>query len=675
MIKEKPIALGDKINLEIVGISHQGWGIGRYEGFTVFVPESLPGEMIKANVKQMKKTYAIGEIESIINASPFRAEPSCLAYASCGGCQMQHAIYENQLHLKEKIVQAALTKIGHLKDVQLHPILGMKNPWHYRNRIQLHLRYDADKVEIGFFRPGTHDLVCFEECWLVPDVFNQLKSFIESRLNQYLRMEDIPQLKDNAKDDLKNNLRNTLKHIVLKISFTTDEIGVVFITTKKDVNLLSDLAESLAERFPQVKSVVQNIQDKPSAALFGPKWKLILGKERLEEKIEDVLFSISPGSFIQVNPEQAKALYHKILDFAHLKGSETVVDLYCGIGTISLLLAKKAGRVIGIEEFQPAVDDGEYNAGINKFKNVEFIAGKAETIFPKMTASNIKPDLIVLDPPRKGCDPAVLEAIVQMKPGKVIYVSCDPATLARDLKILAEKGYRTVEVQPIDMFPHTAGVESIAKLIPDSENNENSENSEKLDKGDIRPMKVDELKDFYQYIKRDFKKGEYPPFDILAEQLNQGIQEGMVFNEGGEDLAYAIVSGKNGNGYVLVSLFAVLPKMRSGGIGSKFLKRLKERYKGKQGIIVEVECPDISLGQEEYDIRRRRIKFYEKNDFNLVPGVSYSIWDIPMDLMVLSILAAQETINAEIEQIMTDIYAKLLIPRYSHKMKVGRIEG
>lgn len=641
MSKEKPVALGHILDLEIEGISHQGWGIGRYEGFTVFVPGSLLGETVKVKIYQVKKTYAVAELVKVINDSSHRTEPSCSAYAYCGGCSIQHAQYEHQLQMKDKILLDALTKIGKLKNVQVHPILGMPNPWKYRNRIQLHVKVDGDQVEIGFFKPGTHELVSFEECGLVPDVFNHMRNFLVGELNKYLKTGDI----------------SPLKHIVLKISAYTQEVTVVFVTSKRDFSPIHDWAGSLVKNFTTVVSVVQNIQEKNFGTLFGPKWQLILGKKRLEDKIGDVIFSVSPGSFVQVNPEQTRVLYDQILKYADLAGQETVLDLYCGIGTISLLLAQKAGKVIGIEEFKEAVDDGESNARINNFTNVEFMVGKAEVIIPEMGVSGINPDIIVLDPPRKGCDPVVLEAIVRMKPQKMIYVSCDPATLARDLKILGEKGYKTKEVQPVDMFPQTEGIECVAKLTPICR---------------IRPMQAAELKEYYHYIKRDFKKGEYPPFDILSQQLDQGIQEGIVFTEEGQDLAYAIVYAENTNGYVLVSLFAVLPEKRGEGIGSKFLEILKERYDGKQGIIVEVECLDSSLSKKEYDLQRRRIEFYEKAGFYLITGINYSIWDIPMHLMALPILASQDTINGEIDRIMTDIYEKLLSLRFSHKMVISR---
>lgn len=451
--KERPLNLGDIVELGIEGISHQGWGIGRHEGFTVFVPGALPEEKVKAKIKQVKKNYAIADLVQVRTESSHRIKDACSVYAACGGCHMQHAQYEHQLDLKRKIVADALSKIGKLENLKVKPVLGMTEPWKYRNRIQLHVITNERQIKIGFFKPGTHELVSFDACRLVPDIFNDIRNYLTGELNKYIDSEDI-------------NLIKNIKHMVLKISSYTEEITIVFVTSKKDFKLINRLGQALINKFNNVVSVVQNIQERTSGALFGPKWQLILGKDRVEDKIGDVIFSISPGSFVQVNPEQTEILYQQVLDYAGLTGTETVVDLYCGIGTISLLLAGKARRVIGIEEFKDAVSDAQNNALINNIKNAEFIAGKAEIIFPQMDVSGTKPDIIVVDPPRSGCAPVVLEAIVNVKPQKLIYVSCDPATLARDLRILSEKGYKVLEIQPVDMFPQTAGIESVAVLIP-----------------------------------------------------------------------------------------------------------------------------------------------------------------------------------------------------------------
>jgi 23S rRNA (uracil1939-C5)-methyltransferase len=446
--KEIPLALGDIVDLSLDGISHEGWGIGRYEGFTVFVPGGLPGERVEAKVRQVKKNYAVGELVQVTKASAYRVDPACSVYASCGGCTIQHALYEHQLNMKRRIVADALEKIGGFRDIKVHRVLGMVHPWEYRNRIQLHVSTEGNHVKIGFFRPGSHELVSFENCHLVPGIFNDLRNFLERELNRRRDRADL----------------SCLKHIVLKRSAYTEEIAVVFVTEKKDCPVLQDLSLALVKSFPAVVSVVQNIRIKNTGALFGPEWKLILGKERIDERIGDVIFSISPGSFVQVNPDQTEVLYDKVLEYADLTGKEMVMDIYCGIGTISLILAKRAQKVIGIEEFPGAVQDAKFNARINNIHNGEFFAGKAEIVLPELEASGIHPDIIVVDPPRKGCDPAVLEAIVKMVPQKLIYVSCNPATLARDLKILAGKGYKAREVQPVDMFPQCAHVECVTLM-------------------------------------------------------------------------------------------------------------------------------------------------------------------------------------------------------------------
>jgi 23S rRNA (uracil1939-C5)-methyltransferase len=447
-MNHRPLAFGDKLDLAIEAVSHQGWGIGRHKGFAVFVPGGLPGEIVNVRIRLVKKNYAQGEIIRIIEFSPHRTEPICPVYGTCGGCHIQHTAYAHQLDLKREIVKNALQRIGRLKDVNVSPVLGMTNPWKYRNRIQLHVQADKEHVGIGLFKPGTHELVSFDKCRLIPDAFNDILSFLAGELNNSQKIAAL----------------SRLKHLVLKISSSTKEIAVVFVTAKGDFSLLNDLAKNLAKQFNQVTSIFQNVQKDPAGSLLGPKWHIILGKEKIEDKIDDLVFSMGPGSFVQVNPVQTRVLHRQILDYAELKGNETIIDNYCGVGTISLLLAKQAGRVIGIEEYREAVHDARYNAGINNLQNVEFIEGKTETVLPRMAGSGVRPDIVVVDPPRKGCDPVLLEAIAEMNPPKVIYVSCDPATLARDLKLLAEKGYRTRKVQPVDMFPQTMHVETVVLM-------------------------------------------------------------------------------------------------------------------------------------------------------------------------------------------------------------------
>ncbi len=443
-----PVVPGDMIIVNIEGFGHPGWGIGKFLGFTVFVPGSLPGETVQVNIDQVKKSFAVGSLLRILNPSPLRTEARCRVYQSCGGCHIQHGAYQYQLELKQKMVQDTLERIGKFSGIQVNSILGMDDPWHYRNRVQFHVRIANNMVEIGFFRPGTHHLIPVEECFLLPNIFNQISLFLRKKLQENI---------DAA-------VLSGLTLIVLKISSMNGEIAGAFVTSSPDEGFLDKIIRDLIREFPQVVSLVQNINRGNSGAVFGPEWKLIFGKDRIEDKIKGVLFSISPGSFVQVNPQQTEVLYEKVLDYADLKGSETVLDVYCGIGTISLLLARKTAKVIGIEDFTEAVKDAELNARLNGIKNTEFIEGKAEALLLRLYSSGIRPDLIVVDPPRKGCHPSVLKTIAGMNPSRVIYVSCDPGTLARDLKALGERGYIIKEVQPVDMFPQTYHVECVVLM-------------------------------------------------------------------------------------------------------------------------------------------------------------------------------------------------------------------
>jgi 23S rRNA (uracil1939-C5)-methyltransferase len=446
-----PVMEGENVVINIDSVSHQGWGVGRYQGLTVFVPQCLPDEKVKVKILKVKKSFALADLVEIIAPSLKRISPKCAVYDSCGGCQIQHAQYEHQLEIKFNLIHQSLTRIGKLQDFVIHPVLGMDNPWSYRNRAQFHIQVVGNDIKLGFYRPGTHLLVPVEDCSLLPELFNNI---IKHLKNQLLKLMS----QDNEAD------LTGLHHIVLKSSRVNGEAMVIFVTERSKFPELDKIAISLSRVFYQITSVIQNINSRKSGFIFGPKWKLIWGKKHLKEQIDDLVFSIGPGSFVQVNTVQTEVLYQKVLEYANLQGNEEVIDVYCGIGTISLLLAKRCRQVYGIEEVKEAVNDARYNSRLNRIKNAKFLAGKAEQILPQMMASGVKPDLIVVDPPRKGCDSRVLDAIVGMNPPRIIYVSCDPGNLARDLKILDEKGYKTVEVQPVDMFPHTSHVECVVLM-------------------------------------------------------------------------------------------------------------------------------------------------------------------------------------------------------------------
>jgi 23S rRNA (uracil1939-C5)-methyltransferase len=445
MVRTPPVIAGQIINIRIDGITYQGWGTGRFDGFTVFIPGTLPGEKVKAKIKEVKKNFAMAQAIDVEEQPEKRAAPCCSVYDSCGGCQLQHVNYRSQLELKATLVSDALSRIGKLKNVKIHPVIGMKEPWGYRNRAQFHVKKIDGKVCLGFFQPGTQRLTPVEKCRLLPDIFNDIVRFLEKQLSQWADVSD-------------------LLHVVIKKNRIQDEVAVIFVTRRAQVSELKNTALALAKFFPKIVSVIQNVNPGRTSVVFGPKWRTVFGSGRIQDRIGKVILSMSPGSFVQVNPEQTEALYTKVLDYAGLTGREEVIDVYCGTGSISLWLAPKAKKVYGIEEFKEAVEDAKLNAQLNNVSNAEFFAGKSELLLPGMLQKGIKADVIVLDPPRRGCAPEALNAIAEMKPERIVYVSCNPATLARDLGILAEKGFEIVEVQPVDMFPQTVHVEVVALM-------------------------------------------------------------------------------------------------------------------------------------------------------------------------------------------------------------------
>lgn len=447
-----PVKPGEIISLSIEGVSHQGWGVGRFLGFTVFVPGALPGETVEAEVSLIKKNYASGLLKKVLSEAAGRVVPRCEVFDRCGGCQLQHAEYSFQLEMKRKTVQDALSRIARMPEVPVHPVLGMEEPWGYRNRVQFHVSYSGKSLRLGFFETGTHQVVQGAGCHLVPEIFNRMAYFLEKELSRHLELGQ------------SDGNQRPLKHVVFKTSRSTGETAVIFVTGAASVSGLDQVAYSLVQAFPGVVSVMQNINTSAAPRIFGSQWRLLAGQETITDKIGDLVFSVSPPSFVQINPVQVEVLYRKVLEYAELKGTETVIDIYCGIGTISLFLARQASRVYGVEEVEAAVDDAKKNAALNDIKNCEFQAGKAEEVLPRLLQEGICPDVAVVDPPRKGCAPEVLDAITKMKPSRIIYVSCDPGTLARDLRVLNEKGYSIKEVQPVDMFAQTVHVETVVMM-------------------------------------------------------------------------------------------------------------------------------------------------------------------------------------------------------------------
>lgn len=454
MSRTIPVQKNEYIDVLFEDLTHDGAGVAKVDGYPIFVPYGLPGERAKIKVIKVNKGYGFGRLIELYEKSPYRIEIAKEDLHKYGGCQLEHISYEGQLKYKENQVRQVLTRIGKLEDVKVHPILGMDNPWHYRNKAQVPVGEKEGKLIAGFFKPRSHEIVDTDESLIqIPEINEavQVVKEICGRLGIRAYNEE--------------SHKGVLRHIMARYGQQTGELMVVIVTRTADIPHRERLVEEIVERLPEVKSIVHNVNGKRTNVILGDKTTVLWGNEVIFDYIGDVKFAISALSFYQVNPVQTKVLYDKALEYANLRGSESVIDAYCGIGTISLFLAQKSRKVFGVEVVPEAIEDAKKNAALNGIENVEFEAGEAEVVIPKWYEEGNKADVLVVDPPRKGCDEALLQTIISMKPKKVVYVSCNPATLARDLRILEDGGYKTVEVQPVDMFPHTTHCEAVAKIM------------------------------------------------------------------------------------------------------------------------------------------------------------------------------------------------------------------
>ena len=454
MSKTLPVQKNDYIEVEFEDLTHDGAGVAKVEGYPIFVQGALPGEKAKVKVIKVNKGYGVGRLVELLERSAFRVDIAKEEQHRYGGCQLQHLSYEGQLKFKENQVRQVLTRIGKLADVTIHPVLGMEHPWKYRNKAQVPVGEKEGKLISGFFKPRSHEIVDTNESLIQLPEVNEAIQVVK---------EICSELGISAYNE--ENHKGDLRHIMARYGKQSEELMVVIITRTTELPGKKKLLEEVVSRLPKVKSIIHNVNSKRTNVIMGEKTKVIWGNEVIYDYIGDVKFAISAMSFYQVNPDQTKVLYDKALEYAELSGNENVIDAYCGIGTISLFLARKAKKVYGVEVVSQAIEDAKRNAALNDIENVEFAVGKAEEVIPNWYKQGVKADVLVVDPPRKGCDEALLNTITEMKPQKVVYVSCNPATLARDLRILEDGGYKTLEVQPVDMFPQTTHVECVAKLI------------------------------------------------------------------------------------------------------------------------------------------------------------------------------------------------------------------
>ncbi|WNR45099.1 23S rRNA (uracil(1939)-C(5))-methyltransferase RlmD [Paenibacillus roseipurpureus] len=449
-----PVKIGQQVEAEIVGISHDGEGVGRANGFTLFVAGALPGERALVRVEHLKKQYGYAALVELLETSPDRVAPDCLIYEECGGCQLQHLSYEAQLRVKRQQVVDNLVRIGKLENIIVHPTLGMADPWRYRNKAQVPFGEERGGLIGGFYAQGSHRIIDMEACLIQHEANDE----VVARVKEIGSRLGIRAYREETGTGL-------LRHVVVKVGFRTGEIMVVLVTNGADIPRVDEWVAGIREALPAVKSICHNINVRQTNVIFGDETRVLWGSEVIYDYIGDVKFAISARSFFQVNPVQTEVLYGKALEYAALTGGETVVDAYCGIGTISLFLAQRAGQVYGVEIVEEAISDARKNAALNGMMNVHFEAGPAEVVLPEWTRQGVRPDVIVVDPPRKGCDPALLATILELRPRRVVYVSCSASTLARDLRVLVDGGYGVAEVTPVDMFPHTVHVESVALLV------------------------------------------------------------------------------------------------------------------------------------------------------------------------------------------------------------------
>ncbi|CAG7645532.1 23S rRNA (uracil(1939)-C(5))-methyltransferase RlmD [Paenibacillus allorhizosphaerae] len=501
-----PVAKNEEYIADVIGIGHDGEGVGRVNGFTLFIQGALPGERVRAKVLKLKRQYGYAKLLEVVEASPDRVDAPCPIYKQCGGCQLQHMSYDAQLRWKRQLVVDSLERIGKLQvagaaglaeqeradealasrtearvavsdefggrqggesgvghgdgangtGIVVHPTLGMSDPWRYRNKAQVPIGLGSEEGGLigGFYAQGSHRIIDMEAC-LIQHEHNDNVVAAVKHIARELGIRPY----DEASG------KGLLRHVIARYGFNTGEIMIVLVTNGTNISHADELVGLIREAIPDVCSICQNINRERTNVIFGDETRVLWGSDVIYDTIGDIRFAISARSFYQVNPVQTEVLYGKALDYAGLSGEETVIDAYCGIGTISLFLAQSAREVYGVEIVREAIDDARRNALLNGMRNVQFEVGAAEEVIPAWKRQGIAPDVIVVDPPRKGCDAALLETILEMRPARVVYVSCNPATLARDLRVLEDGGYRTVEVQPVDMFPHTVHVECCVSLV------------------------------------------------------------------------------------------------------------------------------------------------------------------------------------------------------------------
>ena len=477
----------DLVTLEIEDCGIDGEGIGKADGFTVFVKDAVIGDTVTAKIIKAKKNYGYGRLMEVLKPSPYRVEPKCEFARQCGGCQLQALSYDQQLVSKTNKVKGHLERIGGFTDIPMEPIIGMDELFHYRNKAQFPVgRNKEGKIVTGFYAGRTHNIIENRDCALGVAENKEVLDRVIAHMEKY-----------GIEPYNEATGKGLVRHVLIRYGYFTKEVMVCLILNGNKIPKEEQLVKSLCE-IPGMTSITINVNKKHSNVILGEEIRLLWGQEYITDRIGDISYQISPLSFYQVNPMQTQKLYAKALEYADLHGQETVWDLYCGIGTISLFLAQKAKFVRGVEIVPAAIENAKENAKLNGLENTEFFVGKAEEVLPREYKKNgVYADVIVVDPPRKGCDETLLETMVEMNPERIVYVSCDSATLARDLKYLCERGYELRKVCPVDQFGMTVHVETVV-LLSQQKPDDTIEIDLDLDELDATSA---ELKATYQEIK------------------------------------------------------------------------------------------------------------------------------------------------------------------------------
>ena len=444
----------DMTTIRIEDLTREGLGIGKADGYTLFVKDTVIGDLARVRITKTKKRYGFARLEELLEPSAKRTEPSCPYARPCGGCQLQMMDYREQLRWKEEKVKNDLRRLGGFAEIPMEPIQGMEAPFRYRNKAQFPIGYDKNGNPVaGFYAGRTHSIIPVEDCLLGVEE----NRVILGKILDWMKKYRIPAYRETTGEGL-------VRHVLIRTGFATGEIMVCLVINGRRIPHAGELTEALAEQ-KGMTSITFSPNTERTNVIMGDSYQVLWGQGYITDSIGDTRYRISPLSFYQVNPVQTRRLYSEALSCAGLTGRETVYDLYCGIGTISLFLARQAKKVYGVEIVPQAVEDARANAELNGIRNAEFFAGKAEEIVPEQyRRDKIRADVVVVDPPRKGCEESLLRTMADMSPERIVYVSCDPATLARDLKYLCGRGYRLERVKAFDQFPQTVHVECVVLM-------------------------------------------------------------------------------------------------------------------------------------------------------------------------------------------------------------------